>query len=84
MAPDKRKPPDGPRRLSKCSVVADGFDFPRDSSADPKKQVSAAPPDFDLRRYPILACHYFGWRQVRFSHRLPAERGVVLTDGGRP
>ncbi len=60
MAPDKRKPPGGLGRLSWNSVAADGFDFPRDSSTDPKKQLSTAPPDFDPERCPIIARHWFG------------------------
>ena len=60
MAPNKRKPPDRPRRLSKCLIAADGFDFPRDNPTGPKKQVSAAPPDFDPAACPIIARHWFG------------------------
>ncbi len=60
MAPDNRKPPDRPRRLSKCSVVADGFDDLRDNLTGPKKQVSSTPPDFDPAACPIIARHYFG------------------------
>ncbi len=60
MALDKRKPPGEHGRLSKCSVVADGFDDLRDNLTDPKKQVSAAPPDFDPAACPILATHWFG------------------------
>ena len=60
MAVDKRKPPDGPRRLSKCSVVADGFDDLRDNLQQPIKQPPSVPPDFDPERCPIIARHWFG------------------------
>ncbi len=59
MAPDRRKPPDGLGRLSK-SVLADGFDFPRDNLTGPKKQVSSTPLDFDPAACPIIARHWFG------------------------
>ena len=65
MVSDRRKPPDGHGRLSWNSVAADGFDFPRDNPAGPKKQVSAAPPDFDPAACPIIAKHFFGTEPLR-------------------
>ncbi len=51
-------------------------------------------PDFDPDEHPILARHWFGldlcdvrqvfWNNVRLGHRLPADHGVILIDGGRP
>ncbi len=64
MVHDRRKPPGGLGRLSWNSVAADGFDFPRDNLTGPKKQVSAAPPDFDPAACPILAKHFFGTEAV--------------------
>jgi hypothetical protein len=47
------------------------------------------PPDFDPKTCPIIAAHWFGlelrdlwWRQLRLGHRLPAEPGVILLEGG--
>jgi len=51
------------------------------------------PPDFDPDLNPIIAQHWFGhpphglatiwWRFARQGHRLPAERGVIVIEGGR-
>jgi hypothetical protein len=51
------------------------------------------PPDFDPDEHPILAHHWFGlelrdgreifWNYVRLGHRLPADHGVIVIDGGR-
>ncbi len=51
------------------------------------------PPDFDQDLNPILARHWFGvhthgvsslwWRFAGLGHRLPAEPGIILLDGGR-
>ena len=60
MASNKREPPNGHGQLSWNSVAADGFDFPRDNPTGPKKQVSAAPPDFDPAACPIISRHWFG------------------------
>ena len=65
MASNERKPPDGHGRLSWDSVAADGFDFSRDKPTGPKKQVSAAPPDFDPAACPIIARHFFGVEPLR-------------------
>ncbi len=72
MGPDRRKPPSGLGRLSK-SVLADSFDFPRDSLTGPKKQVSAAPPDFDPAAHPIIARHFFGVEPFRLIGEVAAE-----------
>ena len=50
------------------------------------------PPDFDPDLCPIIACHWFGihphgvtslwWRFAGLGHRLPAEPGVIILDGG--
>ena len=64
MDPDRRKPPGGLGRLSK-NVLADGFDFLRDNPTGLKKQVSAAPPDFDPAAHPIVARHFFGIEPFR-------------------
>lgn len=80
MPPDRRKPPGGLGRLSK-SVLADGFDFPRDNLTGPKKQVSAAPPGFDPAACPIITRHWFGTAPnspiaERIVQRLAAIREV--------
>ncbi len=51
------------------------------------------PADFDPDLSPILARHWFGvhphgvsalwWRFAGLGHRLPAEPGIILIDGGR-
>ena len=51
------------------------------------------PPDFDPDLHPILTRHWFGvhthgvsslwWRFAGLGHRLPAEPGIILLDGGR-
>ena len=60
------------------------------AAADPAPDL---PPDFDPDLHPILARHWFGvhphgvsalwWRFAGLGHRLPAEPGIILLDGGR-
>ena len=58
----------------------------------PDNQV-AVPPNFDPKLNPILAHHWFGvhpqgvsalwWRLAGLGQRLPAEKGVIVVQGGR-
>ena len=51
------------------------------------------PANFDPTEHPILAVHWFGvhphgvsalwWRFAGLGHRLPAQPGIILLDGGR-
>ncbi|MCH8112082.1 MAG: hypothetical protein IH905_09050 [Proteobacteria bacterium] len=60
MSSDKEKAPPGGSGAPLKDVLAVGFDFSRDNLTGPKKQVAAAPADFDPAACPILAEHFFG------------------------
>jgi hypothetical protein len=71
--------------------------MPSSIASDPPATWSSSvpdlPTDFDPDLNPILAQHWFGidpqelrdmwWRQLRLGHRLPAEPGTILIEGGR-
>ena len=78
MPPDKRKPPAQDRRLSE-GVSPGGFDT---SEHLVKFSIS------QLRPRPIgpgelAALRAIFWRQAALGHRLPAEIGVIVLEGGR-
>ena len=64
-----------------------------DSPATGLESDPDLPPDFDPDEHPILARHWFGvhpqgvsalwWRFAGLGHRLPAEKGVIVVQGGR-
>jgi hypothetical protein len=64
-----------------------------DSPATGPESEPDIPPDLDPEIYPIIARHFYGvdlhvvrqlfWDLARLGNRLPAERGVILIEGGR-
>ncbi len=83
----KKGPTKGPRGVHK-EEARETINTPR------RPEIQAdLPPDFDPDLNPILARHWFGvhpngvsalwWRLAGLRHRLPAEPGIILIDGGR-
>ena len=78
MPPDKRKPPARDRRLSGDDVEVAGVD-----TSDHTLDI----PILQLRRRPIgpgelASLRAMWWRQAGAGHRLPAEIGVIVVEGG--
>ena len=78
MPPDKRKPPARDRRLSE-GVLLGGFDSSEHTVNFPISQLLPRP----VRPDEIPELRALWWRQAALGHRLPAEIGVIMLQGGR-
>lgn len=78
MPPDKRKGPPGGDGPSRKSAAADHCDKANNTRLIPLSQLHSRPvhPDElpELRR--------LWWSQASAGHRLPAELGVIVVEGG--
>ena len=77
MPPDKRKPPARDRRLSE-GVLLGGFDSSEHNLSIPVSQLRPRP----IGPGELAELRLMWWRQASAGHRLPAERGVIVIEGG--
>ncbi len=78
MPPDKKKPPARDRRLPEDDVEVAGVDGSDHSLEIPTSQLLPRP----VRPDEIPELRAIFWRQVALGHRLPAELGMILLEGG--
>jgi hypothetical protein len=87
-----KKPPTGAGRQAVVGAKQNS-QSPKSNSTYPPSPQADVPIDFDPDLNPILARHWFGvhphgvtslwWRFAGLGHRLPAELGVIVIEGGR-
>ena len=77
MPPDKRKPPARDRRLSE-GVLLGGFDTSDHSLGILTSQLRPRP----IGSGELASLRALWWRQAALGHRLPAEIGVIVLEGG--
>jgi len=78
MPPDKRKGAPGGGAPSSKSVAADQSDCPHNSFSLDRAQLRPRP----IGPGELAALRAIFWRQAAQGHRLPAELGVIVLDGG--
>ncbi len=76
MPPDKKKPPDRDRRLSR-DVLLGGFDNSEHSLEIPVCQLVPRP----IRPDEVPELLALWWRQAALGNRLPAEAEIILIEG---
>jgi len=79
MAPDKRRPRPGGNGRGLLEIIAAGSGDGSDNSLsfDPA-QLHPRP----IGPGELASLRALWWRQAALGHRLPAERGVILLEGG--
>ncbi len=78
--PESQEAPPGGDGTSSNIIAAVNSDGPDHAVDIPVSQLAPRPIRVD--EIPELRRIY--WRQAALGHRLPAERGVILLEGGRP
>ncbi len=78
--PEEQEAPPGGDGTSSNFIAAVNSDGPDHTVDIPVSQLAPRPVRFD--EIPELRSIF--WRQAALGHRLPAERGVILLEGGRP
>ncbi len=80
MPSKKRRAPPGGSGASSKIIAAVNSDGSNHSLEIPTSQLLPRP----VRPDELPELRAIFWRQVALGHRLPAERGVIVIEGGRP
>ena len=80
MPPDKRRGPPGGNGPSSKIIAAVNSDGSNHTVDIPVSQLVPRP----VRDDEIPELRALWWHQAALSHRLPAERDVIVIEGGRP
>ena len=78
MPPDRRRGAPGGSGPSSKIIAAVNSDGPNSSLEFPASHLIPRP----VRPDELLELRAIFWRQAALGHRLPAELGVILLDGG--